>query len=435
MQLECEHKDDCQVEFKVAIFEEKIAARYEKELNAVLARVELPGFRAGKAPKHMVASRFNHKIQQEVVQKLISEACAEGIQQHNIQPVALPVVDNIQYKDREELSFTALIEVKPRIEFEDYRNIPLIKQVVEVKDEDVEFNLQQLQEEYATLSDVDDNRPAMMGDVTIVDFEYMVDGAKYTKENSLMEIGRDTALPEFEKSLIGLRVGESSTFTLAVPENFINPDIAGKDVSFTVKMKELKQKQLPAIDDDLAKDIGEYETIDDVKKAIRENLAAINENKAQEILKGKLIMSLLSKCDFSLPKTLIEKETTILWEEFIFHLNQQNVERTEDIIKNKKEQLFQMLKPKAERKLKSLLILEHIALRENIAVSEEEYKNWIFTNFRGDAVSIREYLNDDEKKDMKMHEMLIEKILNFLIDNADIQVEMVSQLVEEDAME
>ncbi|MEK7274807.1 MAG: trigger factor family protein, partial [Candidatus Desantisbacteria bacterium] len=128
MQLECEHKDDCQVEFKVAIFEEKIAARYEKELNAVLARVELPGFRAGKAPKHMVASRFNHKIQQEVVQKLISEACAEGIQQHNIQPVALPVVDNIQYKDREELSFTALIEVKPRIEFEDYRNIPLIKQ-------------------------------------------------------------------------------------------------------------------------------------------------------------------------------------------------------------------------------------------------------------------------------------------------------------------
>ncbi|MDI6781673.1 MAG: trigger factor [bacterium] len=430
MQLECEHKDNCQVEFKVVISEGKIAARYEKELNAVLARVELPGFRAGKAPKHMVASRFNQKIQQEIVQKLISEACAEGIKQHDIQPVALPVVDNIQYKDREELSFTALIEVKPRIEFEDYRNIPLIKQVVEVKDEDVEAQLQQLQEEHATLMDVEDNRPAMKGDVAIVDFEYQVDDVKQSKENSLVEIGRDTALPEFEENLIGLRVGENKTFTLAIPENFINPDIAGKDATFTVKMRELKQKQLPAIDDEFAKDMGEYETIDEVKEAIRKGLEAINEERAQEVLKGKIIMDLLSRCVFSLPKTLVKKETAILCEEFIYYLKAQNICPPEDVLNE--ESLHQRFQPKAETKLKSLLILEHIALRENITVSDEEYKKWIFTNFRGDAGKIREYLNDEEKKDLKTHEMLIEKILNFLIDNADIKVEMVSQLVEEE---
>jgi trigger factor len=433
VQLECEHKDNCQVEFKVVISEGKIVSRYEKELNAVLAKVELPGFRVGKAPKHMVASRFSHKIEQETVQKLISEACAEGIRQHDIQPVALPVVDNVRYKDRKELSFTALIEVKPRIEFEDYCNIHLVKQVVEVKDDDVNSQLQLLQEEYATLVDVDDNRPTANGDVVIVDFEYIVDGVKRNKENSLMEIGRDTALPEFEKNLIGLKVGENATFTLAVPEDFINPDIAGKDATFTVTMKELKQKQLPAIDDEFAKDMGECETIDDVKKEIKKTLSAINESKAKDVLKSKMIMNLLERCDFSLPKTLIEKETTIFYEEFLYNLQKQNIHLPEDMIKQ--ESLRQKLQPKAETKLKSLLILEHIALRENITVSEEEYKNWIFTNFRGDAERIREYLNDEEKKDMKMHEMLIEKILNFLLDNADIKVEMVSQLVEDDEVE
>jgi trigger factor len=433
VQLECEHKDNCQVEFNVVISEGKIVSRYEKELNAVLAKVELPGFRVGKAPKHMVASRFSHKIEQETVQKLISEACADGIRQHDIQPVALPVVDNVRYKDRKELSFTALIEVKPRIEFEDYRNIHLVKQVVEVKDDDVNSQLQLLQEEYATLADVDDNRPAANGDVVIVDFEYIVDGVKRNKENSLMEIGRDTALPEFEKNLIGLKVGENATFTLAVPEDFINPDIAGKDATFIVTMKELKQKQLPAIDDEFAKDMGECETIDDVKKEIKKTLSAINESKAKDVLKSKMIMNLLERCDFSLPKTLIEKETTIFYEEFLYNLQKQNIHLPEDMIKQ--ESLRQKLQPKAETKLKSLLILEHIALRENITVSEEEYKNWIFTNFRGDAERIREYLNDEEKKDMKMHEMLIEKILNFLLDNADIKVEMVSQLVEDDEVE
>lgn len=429
MQLECEHKDDCQVEFKVVIPKEKIKSRYEKELNAILTRVELPGFRTGKVPKHIVASKFSHKINQETIQKLINEACAEGIKQHDIQPVALPIVNNIQYKDREELSFTALIEVKPEIMFEDYRHIPLIKQVVEVKDEDVDSQIQLLQEKYATLVDVGDNRPAMNGDVAIIDFGYIANGVKQNKENSLIEIGRDTALPEFEERLIGLRVGENATFTVAIPENFINSDIAGKDVTFTVEMKELKQKQLPAIDDEFANDLGEYDTIDEVKEAIRENLTAINEERAQEILKNKVVESLLERCDFSLPKTLINKETEILYDEFLFRFQNQGISLTDDMINI--ESLRQKIQPRAEKKLKVLFILEHIALRENITVSEEEYKNWIFTNFRGDAEKIREYLSNEEKKDMKMHEMLIEKILNFLIDNADIKTEMVSQLVEE----
>ncbi len=428
MQLECEHKDDCQVEFKVVISEENVAAKYEKELNAVLGMVELPGFRAGKAPRKMVASRFHQRIHKETVQKLISEACAEGIRQHDLQPVALPVVDNIHYKDREELSFTALIEVKPRIEFEDYRNISLVKQVVKVRDEDVDAQLQQLQEEYATLVDVDDNRPAIMGDIAIVDFEYRVDDVTQSKENSLIEIGRDTALPEFEENLIGLQVGQNATFTINIPENFVNPEIAGKEAAFTVEMKELKQKHLPAIDDEFAKDMGEYETIDEVKDAIRKSLEAMNEENAQEVLKGKLIMILLSKCDFSLPKTLLQKETEILCEEFIAYLKAQNIHPPKDVFNE--ESLRQRFQPKAETKLKSLLLLEHIALRENIAVSDEEYKNWIFTNFRGDAGRIREYLGDEEQKDLKMHEMLIEKIFNFLLDNADIKVETVSQLVE-----
>ncbi|MFH1859922.1 MAG: trigger factor [bacterium] len=429
MQLECEHKDDCQVEFKVVIPKEKLVTSYEKELNAVLARVELPGFRTGKAPKNMVASRFSHKIEKETVQKLISEACTEGMRQHDLQPVALPIIDNIRYKEREELSFTALIEVKPRIEFEDYRNISLIKKIAEVKDEDIESQLQHLQNEYATLVDVDDNRPAMYGDVAIVDFEYTVNGVTQNKENSLIEIGKDTALPEFEERLAGLRVGEGATFTLTIPENFINPDIAGKDATFKVKMNELKQKHFPAIDDEFAKDMGEYETIDDVKAAIRNELVAMNEATAQNVLKGKMIEKLLERCDFSLPKTLIKKETEILVEEFLLYLQGQGIQPPENVMA--KESLSQKFQPRAEKKLKSLLILEHIALKENITVSKEEYKNWIFTDFRGDAEKIREYLSDEEKMDMKMHEMLIEKILNFLLDVADIKIEMVSQLVEE----
>ena len=245
----------------------------------------------------------------------------------------------------------------------------------------------------------------------------------------MIEIGKDTALPEFEERLAGLRVGEGATFTLTIPENFVNPDIAGKDATFKVKMNELKQKHFPAIDDEFAKDMGEYETIDDVKVAIRNELVNMNEATAQNVLKGKIIEKLLERCDFSLPKTLVKKETEILVEEFLLYLQGQGIQPPEEVMAN--ESLTQKFQPRAEKKLKSLLILEHIALKENIAVSKEEYKNWIFTDFRGDAEKIREYLSDEEKMDMKMHEMLIDKILNFLLDVADIKIEMVSQLVEE----
>ncbi|MBI4752762.1 trigger factor [Candidatus Desantisbacteria bacterium] len=427
MQLECEYKDNCQVEFKVVVPEKMIQEKYKKELNAVIARTSLPGFRMGKVPRDIVETRFGKKAKQETIQKLINESCAEGISQHDIQPVTRPSITDIQYEDEKDLSFSAIIEVKPRIEFEDYRNIPLIKKILEVKDDAVESQLQYLQEEYATLIDVDD-RPIMKGDIAIVDFDYMIDGVKQSKKDDLMEIGKDNALPEFEKNLIGLRIGEKTTFTLTLPENFINPQIAGTDITFNVEIKGLKEKQLPVLDDEFAKDMGEYETLEDIKDAIREDLGKENDKAAQETLKGKVIEALLERCDFQLPKSLVEQETAFLCDEFISLVQQYGRQMPEGV---DKESLHQKFQPKAEKKLKSLLLLEHIALKENITVIDEEYKKWIFANFRGKPERIREYLNDEEKKDSKMHEMLVDKILNFILDAADIKVEVVSQLEEE----
>ncbi|MFH1097875.1 MAG: trigger factor [Candidatus Desantisbacteria bacterium] len=424
MQLECEYKENCQVEFKVVVPEKMIQERYKKELNAVIARTELPGFRMGKVPKDMVETRFGKKVKQETIQKLINESCAEGIKQHDIQPVSRPSITNIQYEDQKDLSFSAIIEVKPTIEFEDYRNIPLIKKILEVKDTDIEMQLQYLQDEHAVLIDVDD-RPIMSGDVVIVDFDYMLDGVRQSKENDLMEIGKDTSLPEFEEKLIGLGIGEKTTFTLTLPENFINPQMAGTDITFNVEIKGLKEKQLPALDDEFAEDMGDYETIEDVKEVIREDLGKENDRKAQETLKDKVIEALLERCDFQLPKSLVDQETTFLCDEFVFYFQQHGAQMPEELMD--KKTLHQKFQPKAEKKLKSLLILEHIALKENITVSDEEYKKWVFANFRGKPEKIRECLNDEEKKDARMHEMLIDKILNFLIDVADIKVEVVSQ--------
>lgn len=428
MQLECEYKDNCQVEFKVVVPEEMIKEKYKKELNSVIARAELPGFRVGKVPRDVVETRFGQKVEQETISKLISEACEEGMRQNDIQPVARPSIADIQYKDRKELSFTAIIEIKPKIEFEDYRNIPLIKKVLSVQDADIESQLQNLQEEYADLVAVDD-RPIMNGDVAIVDFEYMMNGEKQGKKNALMEIGKDTTLPEFEEKLIGLRVGEKTTFTLTIPVNFFNPQMAGKDITFDIEIKELKEKQLPVLDDEFARDMGEYETIDDVKRVIRKELEEKNDKAAQEVLKDNALQILLERCDFQLPKTLVDEETAFLCEEFILYLQKYGAPLPEDA--TNKELFQQKFRPKAEKKLKSLLILEHIALKENIVINEDEYKKWIFINFRGEPDKIREYLSDERKKDMKMHEMLIEKILNFLIDVADIKVEVVNKLGEE----
>jgi len=427
VQLECEYKDNCQVEFKVVVPEKMIQERYKKELNAIIAKTSLPGFRMGKVPRDVVETRFGKKIKQETIQKLINESCTEGIKQHDLQPVTRPSITDIQYKDEKDLLFSVSIEIKPSIEFEDYRNIPLIKKILEVKDDAVESQLQYLQEEYAVLIDIDD-RPIMKGDVAIVDFDYLLNGVRQSKENDLMEIGKDTALPEFEEKLIGLRIGEKTTFTLTLPENFINPQMAGTDITFNVEIKGLKEKQLPAIDDEFAKDMGDYETIEDIKDAIRENLGKENDKAAQEALKNKIIGALLERCDFQLPKSLVDQETAFFCDEFVSYFQQHGTDMPKGM---DKETLHQKFQPKAEKKLKLLLLLEHIALKENITVSDEEYKKWIFANFRGKPEKIREYLIDEEKKDAKMHEMLIDKILNFLIDVADIKVEVVSQVEEE----
>jgi trigger factor len=422
LELKCEI-NGCLAKFNVVVPAARVTEEYEKRLKIVMKSAELPGFRVGRAPRNLVDIYFGDKIKQKIIQDIVVEAYTEGVKQENIYPLTSPSIVDLQYEKGKDMCFSMLFEIRPKIEFDNYRNLSLTKTVEEVTEEQIDAELKLLQDKFAKLVDVKNDRGIKEGDVVIVDFEYSVNGRKNKKENDIIEVGGRSFLPEFEQKLLGAKRGESLKFTLSIPKDFINPEMAGQDVIFNVIIKEQKEKQLPPLDDEFAKDVGEYETLEELKQAIRKECIEASEQNAIKELKKNIQDILVERCDFPLPNVLVKEEVEYLCWKLTYDMSLQGINLPERL-KCKDmdmDELREKLTPYAEKKVKILLILDHIAKKENITVTEEEYKNWVLNNFRATPELIRECLNNEERKESIMADMIIDKTLNFLLDVADIK--------------
>jgi trigger factor len=341
----------------------RVAKGYSKQ-------AKIPGFRPGKVPATIVKQRFRDQILHDVMHGLIPRAVEDALQERGIEPVDTPNIKDVDLKEGQPLKFTAAVETVPPFDPGDLSTIALTQTPANVTDENVHATLEQLRQRAAKFEPVE-GRPVADGDTVVLDIERKdPDGESDRHENVSLELGSAANPPGFDANLVGMSRDEEKTFVIHFPEDYAVKEMANTDVTYTVKVKEVRHKSLPDLDDEFAKDLGEFESLDALRDRIRGDMQAEAEESAKRQLRNELLKQLSQRVTFDLPTSLVEREIDRRLEEFARQLIQQNVDPRQAGIDW--AQFREAQREPARAAVASALVLDEVARRESITVTTED---------------------------------------------------------------
>jgi trigger factor len=389
----------------------------------------LPGFRAGKVPATVIRQRFAEEIKSEVVESLVPRFFQQEAGKQNLVPVSQPRVTDLHIVEGEPLRFTASFEVLPEIEVSGYHELRVDKPETAVTDQEVEASLNHLREQHATYTAIED-RALETGDFAQVALEGVPrntgadpepaateEAAKPVHVDDVMvEVGGSNTVREFTDNLRGTRPGEQRSFEVSYPTDFSDQRLAGKTFQYTVSVKGIKQKHLPELNDDFAKEIGEFTGLDDLKQKIREGLEHEKLAAAEREGKEKILDELVKRHDFPVPEALVDRQIDLRLERGLRALAAQGM-RAEDMKKMDFNRLRAGQKDAAEREVKASLLLDKIAEAEKIEVSEEEIEHEVqalAAQSKQPAEAVRARLTREGALDRIRNRLRNDKALDFL---------------------
>jgi len=346
----------------------------DAEINRVAKgytkQARIPGFRPGKVPTTLVKKRFKEQILHDVAHGLIPRAVDEALQERGIEPVDTPNIKDVALEEGQPLTFTAAIETVPPFDVGDLSTIEATRHATDVNDEAVEKTLQQLRQRGAKHEPVE-NRGVEDGDTVVLDIERKdAEGKPDRHEDVSLELGSPANPPGFDAQLLGLRTGETKTFTTHFPEDYAVKEMANTDVEYTVTVKDIRRKVLPELDDEFAKDLGAFESLGALRDRVRADLQQESEEHARQHLRTDLLKQLSDRVTFDLPPSLVEREMDRRIEEFASRLMQQKVDPRQAGIDW--GQFRESQREPARASVASALALDEIARREGLTVSAED---------------------------------------------------------------
>ena len=395
---------------KIEIPAEAIESEIKRGLGEAQKRARIPGFRPGKAPMHLIEKKFAKDIEADVLEKMVPDYYLKAVKEAGITPVSRPVAEeSFDFKRSGPLSMTVSVEVRPKIENLNYEEITVKEVPVEVKDEDVDEVLKRLAEERATYESVDDAISA--GDLITMDYEVKDDGT--AGNDVVLKVGSGPYPHEFFDGLIGRKKDEELEITASFPEDLQSP-FAGKKPTFNVKVKEIKRRNLPPIDDEFAKDLG-FENMGLLKDKVRENILLSKNKDAERTKQREILDKLIESHEFEAPEGLVKAEIGSTIAEIKARGKD---ERTE-------ESLAEEIKPHAEKGVKASILLELIGEKEGITVTEDEVKEEIIETAQRAYVSpeniMKYYVARDGSLEGLKRTVFEKKVLNFLVNKAKIE--------------
>jgi trigger factor len=395
---------------KIEIPQEAIEKEISSAFRRLRAKVKLPGFRPGKAPMDLLEKRFGKEVETEAMEKLLPEYYNSALKEAELRPVAGPVLEEApDFRRDAPLSMTFLVEVTPKIEDLKYEGIKVKDIPVSVEDSDVEDTLKRLQEQKAVYEPSDG--PVAEGDVVTMDYEIKEEGKSYTDQ--AFKVGSDLMPKEFSDRFVGLNKGEEAEFEVSFPEDFKARDMAGKTYNFKVSLKDVKKGKLPAIDDDLAKDVG-FDDLAALSKHIREHILHSKTETVKRILKAEIMKQLVESHGFEPPESLVQDELGRLIEE------EAAKGRTDS-----KEVLMQELAPAAERHTKASLLLQAVGEKEGVEVAEADVRAKVKSLSEQMSLSeenvMKYFITRDGSLDGLRHSIFEEKVLDLLLERAEIE--------------
>jgi|SRR5690554_424645 trigger factor len=415
-----------QVYLEVVASPQDVEAAVATACREIGNKLSLPGFRPGRIPRHIIEQRVGRDfLYQEAMEELVSRGYLHALHEHKLHPVAEPELEiEEKLEEEKEFVFKAKVEVLPEVKLGEYKGLQVKKAPVNITDEQLEEEIQRLQQQYAELVTVEKEQPEK-GDFVVVDFDGYVDGEPFpggAAQGFMMEIGAGRFFPEFEKELPEMRVGEEKEIKVNFPKDS-RPDLAGKKGVFKVKLQEIKVRELPAVDDEFAKSLGLGENVAELREIVRKGLQNQAELAAEREFQRVVVEKVVAGSEVAVSETLLQRELDHLLHEFEHDLAHRGIklEQYLEEAKKSKDEFAKELRPTAEKRIKTELVLFSIADKEGIAVTEEEInKRKEFFQPHLEKVAKRDRQRQEELlTDGIRTNLLKEKTIRFLTEKAE----------------
>ncbi|HBT20375.1 MAG TPA: trigger factor [Peptococcaceae bacterium] len=426
MKAEVEKIENNWVNLKIEVEAEKVNQALDRAYRKLVKEVSIPGFRKGKAPRKILENFLGTEpLYEEALDFIMQEIYTEAVEQAKIQPIDAPQVAVEQFEEDKPLILNIKVEVKPEIKLGEYKGIKIKKPVVEVKEEEVQEYLEKLQKRHARIKTVVDGT-VEQGDIAIIDYKGFIDGQTFAggiASNVSIEVGSGRFIEGFEEQLVGAKVGETREVKVTFPEDYRDKNLAGKEAVFNVTIKEIKRKELLPLDDEFAKDVSQFNTLEELKEDIRNKLKEEKEKKVRQEIRDEVIKKVVENAELEVPETLIKRRIDAHIKRLDERLKMQGYSLEEycEAAETTEEELREKYREQAIESVKTDLVLEEIAQRENIKVSEdeifEEIQN-LAKDYNESVENVQKHLRLKDNLQALTYGLLIDKTIKFLVDHS-----------------
>ena len=421
--VKCEKLENSMVELEFSATAEEFKAAVDKVAKREAKKYTLPGFRKGKAPRHLIEKMYGADIfHYDAINDLFPAAYAAAVEEANVEPVSRPEADVVSSSLQDGVVLKAKVYVKPEITVGEYKGLKATKSVNAVEESRVDEEISRMQQRNGRV--VTRGGKAEKGDVAKFDFEGFVDGVAFEggkAENYTLELGSGQFIPGFEDQMIGHEAGDEFDVNVTFPEEYHAKELAGKPAVFKIKLHEVTTKELPALDDEFAKDVSEYDTLDELKASIRKGMEEQAEKEAELEVENALVDQVIETMQGDIPQVMFDNRLDEMVNDYRFRLEQQGLklEMYLQYLGQTVEEFREGFKEQAEKQVKIRLALEAIAAQEKIEATEEEFEaeiNRIAEMYKMEADKVKSLVNETEVK----KDLAVNKVIDFIKENAKI---------------
>lgn len=425
MNSKLEKMENNKVVLEISVSAEMLEKGMEKAYQKNVKKFNISGFRKGKAPRKIIEKFYGEGV---FFEDAINEVCPiaydEAVKEHNLEPVDRPDIDIVEIETGKGLIFKAEVTVKPEVVLGDYKGIEVAKKEHNVTEQDIDNEINALREKNARIVEVTD-RAVAKGDATIIDFKGFVGDVQFeggTAENYKLEIGSGQFIPGFEDQLIGAEIGTEVDVNVSFPEDYRNEELAGKPAVFKVTVKEIKEKQLAELDDEFAKDVSEFDTLEELRADIRSKREQDEAKASKQEYESELLKKVAENSTIEIPEVMVEAQIDVMLRDFDYQLRYQglDLESYMKYMNVDKEGLRESYKAMAYDRVKIQLVLEKIAKVENITVSEEDLKAELEKTaklYNQDTETFSKALRSEDIEYIK-DGIEVQKTIDFLVSNS-----------------
>ncbi len=428
MSMQVEKLEKNMAKLTIEVDAAKVNDAIKKAYDKNKGKMSVPGFRKGKVPQAMIEKMYGPEVfYEDAANFLIPDAYAEEVEAaEDLEVVSQPKIDVVQMEKGKNFIFTAEVALKPPVDLGKYKGVKIEKIDTEVTDEDIDKEIKREQEANARTITVED-RPVKDGDTAVIDFEGFIGDKAFEGgkgENYPLVIGSGSFIPGFEEQLIGKNSGDDVDVKVTFPEDYNAKDLAGKEALFKVKINEIKEKELPELDDEFASEVSEFDTMAEYREDVKKNLAEKKEREAKDKKEDAVIEAIIKDSKMDIPEAMVETQARTMVNDYARRLQSQGLSLEQYFMFTglDMDKFTDQMKEGARKRIESRLILEAVVKAENFEVTDEEYEKElerIAGESKMEVDKLKEYIGDDEYgKKQIIDDLKIQKAVDFVVDNA-----------------